>query len=161
MHGNEIVQYLQNYKRLEFDQGHSKKLLQSSTSYIQIENTKTTRLQPVCLTFKLTLLWLYFGKSCKITLFRKPTEVSENSPTFISTRPPITKQPPFRNMKNLSFFWRLLFFKKNYWRLEFLTNQIFWFIVFEKLSYRGQLLLKLRVIEVATSFHWISSRSIW
>ena len=44
LHGNEIVQYLQNYKRHEFDQGHSRKLLQSSTSYIQIENTKTIRL---------------------------------------------------------------------------------------------------------------------
>ena len=44
LHGKEIVQYLQNYKRHEFDQGHSRKLLQSSTSYIQIENTKTIRL---------------------------------------------------------------------------------------------------------------------
>ena len=32
--GNEIVQYLQNYKRHEVDQIHSRKLLQSSTSYI-------------------------------------------------------------------------------------------------------------------------------
>ena len=44
MHGNEIVQHLQNYKPHEFDQSHSRKLLQSSTSYSQIENTKTTRL---------------------------------------------------------------------------------------------------------------------
>ena len=36
------------------------------------------------LTFKLTLLWLYFGKSCKTTHFRKPTEVSQNTSTFIS-----------------------------------------------------------------------------
>ena len=27
LHGNEIVEYLQNYKHHEFDQGHSKKLL--------------------------------------------------------------------------------------------------------------------------------------
>ena len=27
IHGNEIVQYLQNYKRHEFDQGHSRKFL--------------------------------------------------------------------------------------------------------------------------------------
>ena len=27
LHGNEIVQYLQNYKRHEFDQGYSRKLL--------------------------------------------------------------------------------------------------------------------------------------
>ena len=27
LHGNEIVQYIQKYKRHEFDQGHSRKLL--------------------------------------------------------------------------------------------------------------------------------------
>ena len=27
LHGKEIVQYLQNYKRHDFDQGHSRKLL--------------------------------------------------------------------------------------------------------------------------------------
>ena len=43
------------------------------------------------LTFKLTLLWLYFGKSCKTTLFRKSTGVSQNTWKFISIRPPITK----------------------------------------------------------------------
>ena len=64
------------------------------------------------LTFKLTLLWLYFGKSCKTRLFRKPAEVFQNTPTFISIGPPITKWQLFRNMKNLSFFWRLLFLKK-------------------------------------------------
>ena len=36
------------------------------------------------LTFKLVLLWLYFGKSWKTTLFRKPAEVSQNTSTFIS-----------------------------------------------------------------------------
>ena len=52
LHRNEIVQSLQNCKRQEFHQSHSRKLLKSSTllftllllSYIQIENTKTTRL---------------------------------------------------------------------------------------------------------------------
>ena len=58
MHGNEIVQYLQNYKRHEFDQDHSRKLLQSSTSYIQIENTKTT-----CLLFKGSWILPYFWHS--------------------------------------------------------------------------------------------------
>ena len=33
------------------------------------------------------------------------------------------------------------------------------FIIFEKWRYRSQLLLKLRPDEVATLFHWISSRS--
>ena len=43
-HGNEIVQYLQNYDRHESGKGHSRRPLQSSKSYIQIENTKTIRL---------------------------------------------------------------------------------------------------------------------
>ena len=40
-------------------------------------------------------------------------------------------------------------------------NQIFGqrFIIFEKCRYMGQLLLKLRAVEVATSVDWISSRS--
>ena len=55
------------------------------------------------LTFKLTLLWLYFDKSCKTTLFKKPGEVFQNTPTFISIGPPIMKQRPFKKMKNLCF----------------------------------------------------------
>ena len=80
MHVSEIVYYLENYKCHEFHQGRSQKLLYSSTSYIQIKNAKTTCLLfkgswilLSFLTFKLT--WLYFEKSCKTTLFRKPTEV--------------------------------------------------------------------------------------
>ena len=40
-------------------------------------------------------------------------------------------------------------------------NQLFGerFNILEKVRYCGQLLLKLRPVEVATSFHWISSRS--
>ena len=41
LHGNEIVQYLQNNKRHESDQDHSRKLLWRSTNCIQIGNTKT------------------------------------------------------------------------------------------------------------------------
>ena len=44
LHGNEIVQYFQNYKRHESGKGHSRKPLQSSASYIQIENAKTIHL---------------------------------------------------------------------------------------------------------------------
>ena len=47
-----------NYKRHEFDQGQSRKLLQSSTNYIQTENTKTTR--PL---FKGSWVLLYFWHS--------------------------------------------------------------------------------------------------
>ena len=58
MHGNEIVQYLQNYKCHKFDQGHSTKLLQSSTSYIKMENTKRT-----LLVFKGSWILTYFWHS--------------------------------------------------------------------------------------------------
>ena len=66
-------------------------------SYIQIENTKTTR--PLFKYSWILLyfwhskwqLWLYFGKSCKTTRFRKPTDVSQNTLTFISIGPLITK----------------------------------------------------------------------
>ena len=67
------------------------KSYKSSISYIQIENTKTTRLLfkgrsilLYFLTFKLAQLWLHFGKSCKTTKFRKPTEVSQNASTVKS-----------------------------------------------------------------------------
>ena len=59
-------------------------------------------------------------------------------------------------MKNLCFF-TVSFSqkKKNYRHLEFLMNQVFRqrFIIFEKLKYRAQLLLKLRAVKAATSFH--------
>ena len=60
-------------------------------------------------------------------------------------------------------FFGNLFFKKYCRHLEFLMNQIFGqrFIIFEKVRCRGQLLLKLRAVEVTTLFHWISSRSAW
>ena len=91
------------------------KLIQES-SYIVLEATskqKTLKqtiyfLKAVefalLLTFKLTLLWLYFRKSCKTTHFRKPTEASQNTPPFILIWPPITKCFPFKNMKSLCFF---------------------------------------------------------
>ena len=52
----------------------------------------------------------------------------------------------------MKIFWRLLFQKTNCWHLEFLINQIFGqsFIIFEKLRYMGQLLLKLRADKVGT-----------
>ena len=58
-------------------------------------------------------------------------------------------------MNKLCFFWRLFFQNKDRRNFEFLMNQIFGqrFTMFEKLRYRGQLLLKLQAVEVTTSFH--------
>ena len=76
------------------------------------------------LTFKLTLLWLYFGKSCKTT----PT-FSQNTPTFISIGPPITKSRSFKNMQNLCFFGGSFFQKKiadiwNFWWIKYLGKDL-------------------------------------
>ena len=74
-----------NYKHHDSGKGHSRKPLYSSTSHIQIENNPSSFYRQLnfalLLTFKLILLWLYFGKSCKTTLFRKPTKVCQNTPT--------------------------------------------------------------------------------
>ena len=40
---------------------------------------------------QIDITWLYFGKSCEITIFRNPTEVSQNASTSISKGPSITK----------------------------------------------------------------------
>ena len=114
------------------------------------------------LTFKLTTWYSYFGKSCKTKLFRKSTGVSQNTPKFILIGSPINKiTVSYKYEKFVAPFWRLLFHKTNCWHLESLMNQIFGqrFIIFEKLRYMGQLLLKLLAVEVATSADWISSRS--
>ena len=58
-------------------------------------------------------------------------------------------------MKKLCFFQAVFFQNENCRHFEFSMNQIFGqsFIIFEKLRYRGRLLLKLQAVEVATSFH--------
>ena len=96
LHGNETIHHLQNYKRHKSGKGHSRKPLQSSTSYIEIENTETTRLVfkdiEFCPIFDILIditLAIFREKLQNHT--RKPTEVSQNTPTFISIGPPITK----------------------------------------------------------------------
>ena len=104
--------------------------------------------------------WYYFGyisgKVAKPHFLDKTTGVSQNKSKFISIGPLITKQRPLKIWK-ICVFWRLLFQKTNCWHLKFFMNQIFEqrFIIFEKLRYMGQLLLKLRAVKVATSVHWI------
>ena len=133
-----------------------------------MENTRKT-----CLLFNsswiLTYFWhshwhyfrKYFSKSWKTTLFRKPTEISQSMSTFISISLPIKKYQPFKKNEKFVFFWRLLFQMKKLLTFGISINQIFGkrFIIFKKMRYRGQLLLKLWTVELATSFHWISSRS--
>ena len=59
-----------------------------------------------CPTFdiRISIALVIFGKSCKTTLFRKPTGVSQNTPAFISLEAPITKQRSFKNENNVCYF---------------------------------------------------------
>ena len=70
-----------------------------------MEKTKTT-----CLFFKGLKSWTtsdiqisitlaIFWEKFQTTFFRKPTEVSQNTPTFISIEPLITKQRYNKNLK--------------------------------------------------------------
>ena len=110
MHGNKIVQYLQNYKRHEFDQSHSRRFLYSSTSYIQMENTETTRLLSKgswILPYFWHWNWNNFGyisgKVAKLHFLRKSTEVSQNTPIFILIGPPTTNNGPLK-IRKISVF---------------------------------------------------------
>ena len=112
MHGNEIVQYLQNYKRHESGKGHSRKPLYSSTSYIQLKNTKTKAVEfSPTFDIQMTFLMLFFEKSCKTTPFRKSTEVWKQA-NIILIGPRITKWRPSKNVQILCFFGGSFFQKK-------------------------------------------------
>ena len=65
----------------------TKVIQQNSYRVLQVTSKWKTLKQPVYFLKAVE----YFGKSCKTTLFRKPTEVSQNTSTFISTGLPITK----------------------------------------------------------------------
>ena len=67
---------------------------------------------------------------------------------------------PLKNGK-ICDFWRPCFRNKNCWHPEFLMNQIFGqrFTTFETMRYSCSVMLILRAAQVATSFHWLSSRS--
>ena len=132
----------------------------SSTSCIQIENAKATRLL-----FKGSCILLYFWHSNWHTFSRISEKVaklhfSESPQESLKTREHSYRLTTHYEITTLLLL-VLTFQNKNWWHFEFSMNQIFGqrFIVFGKLRYRGQLWLKLRAIEVATSFHWILSRS--
>ena len=141
----------------------TKAILKSSYRVLQVTSKWKTLKQPVyvlktvefCSTFDIQI-----DIPCKSTLFRKRRELSQNTSTFIPIGPPITKQRPFKKIKELCFF-AVLFQNGNWWRFKFLMNQILGqrFIMSEKLRYGSQLWLKLRAVKVATTFHWISSGS--
>ena len=165
MHGNEIVQYFQNCKSHESGKGHSRKPLYSSTSHIQIENTKTIRLL-----FKGSWILLYFwhsnwhyfgyisGKVAKPHFLESPQKSLKTRQHHINraTHYEITAQ---KNEKSVFFWW--LLFQKILLTFAIFDESNIWAKVyqFEKMRCSVQLLLKLRAVEFTTWLHWISSRS--
>ena len=64
---------------------------------------------------------------------------------------------------NFVLFGAFYFKNKNSWHFQFSISQIFRqrFVVSENLTYKSQLLLKLRAVELAISFLSLSLRSSW
>ena len=117
LHGNEIAQYLQNYDRHESGKGHSRTPLQSSKSYIQIENTKTIRLLfkgSWILSYFWHSNWHHFGYI--LGKVAKP-HLLESLQKSLKTRQHINRAidyviTAFQKYKKFVSFWRLLFQKK-------------------------------------------------
>ena len=89
LHEKKIVLYFQDYEHQEVDKGYSKVL--------QVTPKKGD--QKVRLVFKdhwisscFYYLNLHFGEKCETKLLRKATEVSQNTPTFISIGLPDAKK---------------------------------------------------------------------
>ena len=103
-----------NYTRHEFDQGQSRKLLQSSTNYIQTENTKTTR--PLfkgswVLLYFWHSNWDYFGYTSKNTSKNtsKTTLVETYFHTLIFTIWQVKDYKERNNFILRTNFWKCLF----------------------------------------------------
>ena len=111
LHEKKIVLYFQDYEHQEVDKGYSKVL--------QVTPKKGD--QKVRLVFKdhwisscFYYLNLHFGEKCETKLLRKPTEVSQNPPTFISIGLPHTK----KRYNIHCAFWLLFYFKKKLLRFS-------------------------------------------
>ena len=102
---------------------------------------------------------LYFEKNCGIIHFRSFTLVFKNTSKLMCIAPPITKKRPIKKLEILApaFYFQ----NKNSGHLQFSITQIFrlMFIIFEYLTYIGQLLLKLRAVELAILVHLITTDS--
>ena len=119
LYENETVQYLQNYKRHESGQGHSRKLLQSSTSYIQIENTKAIRLlfkDGWILPYFWHSNWHYFGyilrKVAKPHFLESPQKSLKTRPHSYQYGHPLRNKDPLKLWKTCFFFRGGLLFSK-------------------------------------------------
>ena len=100
------------------------------------------------LTFNMLQRLLYFEKNCEIIYIRSQTLVFENMPKIISIGLVITYKRPLKNWK-FSLFWGAKI--KKIWHFQFPVSQIFWqtFFVSENLKCTGQLLWKLRAVQLA------------
>ena len=146
----------------------TKVIQQNSYRVLQVTSKWKTLKQPV----KAVEFWPTFGihvditlaifvKSCKTTLSKKVYRSLLKHVTIHVYRAAHYEITAFWKYEKLVFFDGSFFKWKNGWHLELLMNRIFGqrFIIFKKMRYRGQVLLKWWAVEVATSFHWISPRS--
>ena len=97
------------------------------------------------------------GKVAKLSFHKAHRSLSKQANVHIN-RPPLRNTGPLKKWKNV--FWRL-FFKIKIAQFWIYNKSNIWVKFYHawKKGYRGQLLLKLWSIKVATSFHWISTRS--
>ena len=143
----------------------TKAILKSSYIVLKVvENTKSVRLF-----FKGSWILLYFwhlnwhnfgyisGKFAKPHILESPQKSLKTRQHSYQHRHPLRNNDPLKT-------WKICFFGGSFFKIKIADILNFRWIkyldksIFEKLRYRGLLLLKLRTIEVATSFHWISSR---
>ena len=107
LHENEIVQYLQNYKYQDINQGHFRKLLQASTNAIKIDCPTTAHtfftgcsvlsyfLRLNCYNFRTTqikLIKLHFSK-----IAFQPLKTDQNSHSYSN---PARSNSPLKKFKN-------------------------------------------------------------
>ena len=99
------------------------------------------------LTFKLTLLWLYFGKSCKTTLFRKSTEIKMGGRTCYFLIFAFSLFPNFKWLSSKILYWISSVYRKFY----YVTN-IFDLHIFDK-----ETVALLNFLEICIKKHFVSS----
>ena len=143
------------------------KSYRSSISYIQIESTKTTRLLfkgSWILLYSLTLNWDNFpyisGKVTKPRILESPKKSLKTRQRSYQWDHPLRNNDPLKTWRICAFL-AVFFFKikiadiLNFQWIKYMAKVDH----IEKLRNRVLPLFKLRAVEVATLFHWRSSRS--
>ena len=147
----------------------TKIIQESSYRVLQVTSKWKTLKQPVYVfkafefwpTFDIqidTVLAIFWGMFQNDTNYRKPTEVTQNTPTFISIDHTLWNKGSYKNEK-ICVFLGLFFQNKNCWHFEFLMNHIFGqrFENLKNWGIRANYCWNYGLLYVATLVHWISS----